>query len=92
MRRLTRYLEGLKMRAALMILVATGNAACQTGGWLLVRVEDGFARYGDRKEGQTRKRTPSPLLRLGDGQGIHGPSGGCRHVNRGTLEEFPYSS
>ncbi|MFL5912634.1 MAG: ABC transporter ATP-binding protein [Gaiellaceae bacterium] len=37
MRRLTRYLEGLKMRAALMILVATGNAACQTGGWLLVR-------------------------------------------------------
>jgi ATP-binding cassette subfamily B protein len=37
MRRLTRYLEGLKMRAALMILVAAGNAACQTGGWLLVR-------------------------------------------------------
>jgi ATP-binding cassette subfamily B protein len=32
-----RYLEGLKLRAVLMLLVATGNAACQTGGWLLVR-------------------------------------------------------
>jgi ABC-type multidrug transport system fused ATPase/permease subunit len=37
MRRMWRYLEGLKLRAALMLLVATGNAACQTGGWLLVR-------------------------------------------------------
>jgi ABC-type multidrug transport system fused ATPase/permease subunit len=37
MRRLTRYLEGMRLRALLMILVATGNAACQTGGWLLVR-------------------------------------------------------
>jgi ATP-binding cassette subfamily B protein len=35
--RLWRYLEGLKLRAVVMILVATGNAACQTGGWLLVR-------------------------------------------------------
>ena len=37
MRRLWRYLEGLKLAAVLLLLVATGNAACQTGGWLLVR-------------------------------------------------------
>ena len=37
MRRLLRYLEGKWPRAILMVLVATGNAACQTGGWLLVR-------------------------------------------------------
>jgi ABC-type multidrug transport system fused ATPase/permease subunit len=37
MRRMWRYLEGLKLRAGVMLLVATGNAACQTGGWLLVR-------------------------------------------------------
>jgi ABC-type multidrug transport system fused ATPase/permease subunit len=37
MTRLWRYLEGRRLRAVLMVLVATGNAACQTGGWLLVR-------------------------------------------------------
>ena len=37
MRRLSRYLEGRKTLTALMLLVATGNAAAQTGGWLLVR-------------------------------------------------------
>ncbi len=37
MRRLVRYLEGQRLRASLLILVAVGNAACQTGGWLLVR-------------------------------------------------------
>ena len=37
MRRMWRYLEGLKARAVVMVLVAAGNAACQTGGWLLVR-------------------------------------------------------
>jgi ATP-binding cassette subfamily B protein len=36
-KRLLRYLEGRWLRALLMVLVATGNAACQTGGWLLVR-------------------------------------------------------
>jgi ABC-type multidrug transport system fused ATPase/permease subunit len=36
-RRLLRYLEGRKLRVVLMLLVATGNAAAQTGGWLLVR-------------------------------------------------------
>ncbi|MGH2976800.1 MAG: ABC transporter ATP-binding protein [Gaiellaceae bacterium] len=37
MKRLWRYLEGRKTMAALMILVGAGNAAAQTGGWLLVR-------------------------------------------------------
>jgi ATP-binding cassette subfamily B protein len=37
MRRLLRYLEGRWLRASLMVLIAAGNAACQTGGWLLVR-------------------------------------------------------
>jgi len=36
-RRLWRYLEGRKLTATLMILVGVGNAAAQTGGWLLVR-------------------------------------------------------
>ena len=45
MRRLWRYLDGLHGRAALMVLVAVGNAACQTGGWLLVRsaIDKGIA-------------------------------------------------
>ena len=29
--------EGRKLRGALMVLVGAGNAAAQTGGWLLVR-------------------------------------------------------
>src|SRR5579862_3086623 len=37
MRRLWKYMEGRKLFAALMLLVAVGNAACLTGGWLLVR-------------------------------------------------------
>jgi ATP-binding cassette subfamily B protein len=37
MRRLWDYLEGHRLVAFLLVLVATGNAACQTGGWLLVR-------------------------------------------------------
>ncbi|HEY5058123.1 MAG TPA: ABC transporter ATP-binding protein [Gaiellaceae bacterium] len=37
MKRLLRYLEGQHLRAALFILIAIGNASCQTGGWLLVR-------------------------------------------------------
>ena len=37
MRSLWKYLEGSKGRAVVMVLVAAGNAACQTGGWLLVR-------------------------------------------------------
>ena len=37
MRRLWQYLEGRKLMAALMLVVGAGNAAAQTGGWLLVR-------------------------------------------------------
>jgi ATP-binding cassette subfamily B protein len=37
MNRLWRYLEGHRLLAFLLVLVAAGNAACQTGGWLLVR-------------------------------------------------------
>jgi ATP-binding cassette subfamily B protein len=36
-KRLWRYLEGHRLLAFLLVLVATGNAVCQTGGWLLVR-------------------------------------------------------
>jgi ABC-type multidrug transport system fused ATPase/permease subunit len=36
-KRLWLYLEGMKLRAFALVLVATGNAAAQTGGWLLVR-------------------------------------------------------
>ncbi|HJQ49054.1 MAG TPA: ABC transporter ATP-binding protein [Gaiellaceae bacterium] len=37
MRRLWKYMEGRKLAAAVMVLVGAGNAAAQTGGWLLVR-------------------------------------------------------
>ena len=37
MTRLWRYLKGRRAWAAFLILVGTGNAAAQTGGWLLVR-------------------------------------------------------
>src|SRR5436305_687490 len=37
MKRLWLYLEGMKLRAFGLVLVATGNAAAQTGGWPLVR-------------------------------------------------------
>jgi ABC-type multidrug transport system fused ATPase/permease subunit len=49
-KRLWRYLEGRKLRVALMLLVATGNAAAQTGGWLLVRdaIDNGI-RAGDKR-------------------------------------------
>jgi ABC-type multidrug transport system fused ATPase/permease subunit len=36
-KRLWKYLEGQKLKVALMILIGAGNAAAQTGGWLLVR-------------------------------------------------------
>jgi ATP-binding cassette subfamily B protein len=47
---LWRYLEGRKLRALLMLLVATGNAAAQTGGWLLVRaaIDHGIAAKDER--------------------------------------------
>ena len=50
MKGLWRYLEGRKLRALLMLLVATGNAAAQTGGWLLVRaaIDHGIADKDER--------------------------------------------
>jgi ABC-type multidrug transport system fused ATPase/permease subunit len=36
-KRLWKYMEGRKPFAALMVLIGVGNAAAQTGGWLLVR-------------------------------------------------------
>jgi ATP-binding cassette subfamily B protein len=36
-KRLWRYLEGRRLWATVLVLVGVGNAACQTGGWLLVR-------------------------------------------------------
>ena len=50
MRRLYRYLEGQRAYAALMLLVATGNAACQAGGWLLIRtaIDDGISAGDER--------------------------------------------
>jgi ATP-binding cassette subfamily B protein len=36
-KRLWRYLEGRRLWAAVLMLVGTGNAAAQTGGWLIVR-------------------------------------------------------
>src|SRR5947199_6603327 len=48
MRRLGRYLEGRKLWASVLLLVGAGNAAAQTGGWLLVRnaIDKGI-RAGD---------------------------------------------
>ena len=47
MRRLWKYMEGRKLAAALMILIGAGNAAAQTGGWLIVRdaIDHGIAVY-----------------------------------------------
>jgi ABC-type multidrug transport system fused ATPase/permease subunit len=46
-RRLWRYMEGRKGFAGLMLLVGAGNAAAQTGGWLIVRdaIDRGIAVY-----------------------------------------------
>jgi ABC-type multidrug transport system fused ATPase/permease subunit len=51
MRRLLRYLEGRKRQALLMVLVAAGNAAAQTGGWLLVRdaIDNGIRAHDVRR-------------------------------------------
>jgi ABC-type multidrug transport system fused ATPase/permease subunit len=37
MKRLWRYLKGRRLVAVLLMLVGTGNAVAQTGGWLIVR-------------------------------------------------------
>jgi ABC-type multidrug transport system fused ATPase/permease subunit len=45
--RLWRYMEGRKLAATLMLLVGAGNAAAQTGGWLIVQnaINKGIAVY-----------------------------------------------
>lgn len=51
MKRLWRYMEGRKRFAALMVLVGAGNAAAQTGGWLLVRnaIDKGIGPPADER-------------------------------------------
>jgi ABC-type multidrug transport system fused ATPase/permease subunit len=43
-------MEGRKLYAALMLLVGTGNAAAQTGGWLLIRnaIDKGIVAHDER--------------------------------------------
>jgi ATP-binding cassette subfamily B protein len=43
-------MEGRKLYAALMVLVGTGNAAAQTGGWLLIRnaIDKGIVAHDER--------------------------------------------
>ena len=50
MRRLWKYLAGRKLFASVMILVGAGNAAAQTGGWLLVRnaIDHGIVAHNER--------------------------------------------
>jgi ABC-type multidrug transport system fused ATPase/permease subunit len=50
MKRLWKYMEGRKRFAALMVLVGAGNAAAQTGGWLLVRnaIDKGIVPHDER--------------------------------------------
>jgi ABC-type multidrug transport system fused ATPase/permease subunit len=49
-KRLWMYMEGRKRFAALMVLVGAGNAAAQTGGWLLVRdaIDKGITPHNER--------------------------------------------
>jgi ABC-type multidrug transport system fused ATPase/permease subunit len=61
MRRLWRYLDGMHLQATLMILVAVGNASCQTGGWLLVRT----AIDGGISKGNTHYLTMIVAIYLG---------------------------
>jgi len=48
--RLSRYLQGRWLFVSAMILLATGSAAAQSGGWLLVRaaIDDGISKHDDR--------------------------------------------
>ena len=47
--RLGRYLHGRWPLVTLLIVVATGSAAAQSGGWLLVRaaIDDGIAKHDE---------------------------------------------
>jgi len=50
MTRLGRYLEGRWLFALFMVVIATGSAAAQAGGWLLVReaIDEGIAKGDER--------------------------------------------
>src|SRR6188472_3281408 len=50
MTRLGIYLQGRWIFAIAMVVVATGSAAAQSGGWLLVReaIDDGIAKHNER--------------------------------------------
>src|SRR6201982_3778807 len=50
MKRLWKYMEGRKRFVALMVLIGAGNAAAQTGGWLLVRnaIDKGITAHNER--------------------------------------------
>jgi ABC-type multidrug transport system fused ATPase/permease subunit len=69
MRRLWKYMEGRKGFAALMILVGAGNAAAQTGGWLIVRdaIDHGIAVYNKHNVlvGNVRHLTIAVSIYLG---------------------------
>src|ERR671924_904817 len=62
MRRLWRYLEGRHVWAFVLLLVGTGNAAAQTGGWLLVR---NAIDKGIRPPGNEHHLTVIVLIYLG---------------------------
>src|SRR6476659_8473368 len=49
-KRLSKYLEGRKAFVALLVLIGAGNAAAQTGGWLLVRnaIDKGITAHNER--------------------------------------------
>jgi ATP-binding cassette subfamily B protein len=48
-RRLWKYIEGRRLWACVLVLVGVGNAACQTGGWLIVRdaIDNGIRPPGN---------------------------------------------
>ena len=69
--RLTRYLEGKRLRVAVLLLAAVGEAAAQTGGWLLVRwaINRGIVQHDS-----TTLVPPAYVARVGNS--------GTLHINR----------
>ena len=69
MRRLWKYMEGRKRFAAVMVVVGVGNAACLTGGWLLVRnaIDKGINVHNKQGQlvGDERHLTVIVLIYLG---------------------------